>query len=108
MKAASYFVLLLLGVACVGLTVALIAVASGTQRLQMQLQAQQQTLSGGIMGQQGQQISSSVLQDMANSAARNPRLRKLLDQYGYRVPAAVPAQGVTNATEKTAAEPKPE
>ena len=99
MKAGYYFILLLLAVACVGLSVALVAVATTTQRLQVQLQAQQQTLNGGILGQQGQQISAGVLQDMAGVAARNPRLRKLLEKYGYRAAA-------TNAVEEAATETK--
>jgi hypothetical protein len=106
MKAGAYFILLLVAVACVGLSVALVVVATRTQRLQIQLQAQQQALSGGILGQQGQEISGSVLQDMAVAAVKNPRLRKLLDQYGYRAPAAASAQGVTNAAGAAAAGPE--
>lgn len=92
MKSGPYFVVLLLAVAGVVLTAALILMARTNQQLQVQLQAQQQTLNQGILGQQAQQISSGVLQDMANAAVDNAGIRKLLEQYGYHVaPAKSPA-----------------
>jgi len=89
MKSGSYFVVLLLAVACVILTVALILVAQTNQQWQVKLQAQQQALNQGILGQQAQQISAGVLQDMANAAIINdPGIRQLLEKHGYRVPPA--------------------
>ena len=87
MRTGAYFVVLLLAVACVVLTAALILMAHTNQRLQFQLQARQQSLSQGILGQQAQQISGVVLQDLAVAAGRNPEIRQLLEKYGYRVPA---------------------
>ena len=90
MKSGPYFVVLLLTVAGVVLTVALILVARTNQQLQVQLQAQQQALSQGVLGQQVQQISAGVLQDLARVAAGNPAIRQLLAKYGYRVTPAAP------------------
>lgn len=86
MKAGAYFVLLLLAVACVGLTVALIIIEHTNQKLQVQLQAQQQALNEGILGQQAQQISGGVIQDMTAAAARSHGIHQLLEKNGYRVP----------------------
>ena len=91
MKAGPYFVVLLAAVACVVLTVALILVERTNQQLQVRLQAQQQTLNQGILGQQAQQISGGVLQDLAAAADKDPAIRELLEKYGYRVPSSRPA-----------------
>ena len=85
MKPGPYFVLLLLAVACVVLVVALILMGHTNQKLQVELQAQQQALNQGILGQQAQQISGGVLQDMASAAAGSPGIRQLLEKHGYRV-----------------------
>jgi hypothetical protein len=103
MKAGNYFVLLLLGVVCLGLSVALIFIAQTNQQMQSRLQSQQQTLSGGVLGAQGQQISSSVLQDLGAIAATNSAVRKLLDQHGYRLPGAgAPSKPAVSADEPKA------
>ena len=88
MKSGYYFVVLLLAVAGVVLTVALILAAHTNQQLQVQLQARQQALNQGILGQQAQQISTGVLQAMAGAAVGNPAIRQLLEKHGYRMPPA--------------------
>lgn len=85
MKAGSYFIVLLLGVVCVGLSVALVLIASSNQQLQARLEEQRRTLSGGVLGPQGQQISAGVLSDLAAVAATNMAVRSLLDKHGYRL-----------------------
>lgn len=99
MKIGEYFFLLLMGVACAILTVALIAMACRNQLLQGKLQIQQQALNQGVLGQQGQQISAGVLQDLADAAVDNPGIRDLLEKHGYRVssPRTRPA---ANSTDK--------
>jgi len=87
-KPAAYFIVLLLAVASLGLSIALWWVGRGNLDLQNRLQAQQQALNSGILGQQGQQISGNLLQDLAAAAATNASIRGLLDQHGYRVPTA--------------------
>jgi len=100
MKPASFFVVLLLSVVCVVLSVSLVFIARANQKVQTGLQAKQQQLNSGILGPQGQQIGNSLLQDMANAAARSAGMRKLLEKHGYQLqPAEPPAAAVTNATE---------
>jgi hypothetical protein len=107
-KAGTYFAVLLLSVAWVALAAAFVVVAYGNQSLQGQLRTQQQALSGGVLGQQGQQLSGSLLQDMVASAGQNARMRRLLEQHGYTVsPAAAAAapKAETNAVGAKAPEP---
>ena len=89
MRSGSFFITLLLSLVCVALSVGLIVVAHSNQKLQSELQGQQQTLNNGILGQQGQQVSNSLLQDMANAGVRNPAMQKLLDSHGYHVQPAI-------------------
>lgn len=88
MKPVAYFAVLLLAVVCVVLSVALVLMAQTNQGLQIKLQSQQQALSQGILGQQAQQISSGVIQDLAKAAGENREIRLLLEKHGYPLPAA--------------------
>jgi len=99
MKSGYYFVVLLLAVAVFVLTVALILMAHANQQFQVKLQAQQQALSQGILGQQAQQISAGVIQDMADAAGGNAGIRQLLEKHGYRLPpAAINVPGKNSET----------
>lgn len=100
MKPAAYFTVLLLAVVCVVLSVALVLIAQTNQGLQLKLQAQQQTLSQGILGQQAQQISGGVIQDLAKAAGANREVRQLLEKHGYSVPATRPTGAAVSAPEK--------
>ncbi|MCE9613515.1 MAG: hypothetical protein K8T26_04515 [Lentisphaerae bacterium] len=102
MKAPAYFVALLLSLACVVLSVVLILVARKNQALQVTLQRQQESLSSGVLGTQGQQISGSVLQDLGNAAAVNPAIRELLAKYGYRVRSAQTPAAAADAVSQAA------
>jgi len=95
MKFKPYVIVLLLSVVCVVLSVSLVMTFRANQKMQAQLQANQQLLNSGILGPQGQQIGNNLLQDMANSATRNPDMRKLLAKYGYQIQEADSA--ATNA-----------
>lgn len=86
MKPRHYFIVMLLAVVCVALTVALIIMTHTNQQLQVQLQSQQQALGQGILGQQAQQISAGVLQDLADAAVKSSEIRQLLEKHGYRLP----------------------
>jgi len=99
MKTGSYFVVVLLSGVCVVLTVALILIANTNQGLQLKLQAQQQALNQGILGQQAQQISAGIMQDLYNVAGKNYAIRQLLEKHGYRVSATQAQDSVTNAPE---------
>lgn len=106
MKPGLYFFVLLLAAANVILVIALCLVTRSNQQLQVRLQAQQQALSQGILGQQAQQISAGVLQDLAGAAVNNPAHRQLLEKYGYRVPAAgQPAAPETPARSTSPSDP---
>jgi Na+-transporting NADH:ubiquinone oxidoreductase subunit NqrC len=98
MKSTHYIIVLLLSVVCVVLSVSLVLTFRVNQKMQAQLQSNQQLLNSGILGPQGQQIGNNLLQDMANSATRNPDMRKLLAKYGYQIQATDNA--ATNAVDK--------
>jgi hypothetical protein len=103
MKTGSYVVALIISALCGVLAVALIFAAGVNQRLQARLQNQQQALNNGILGQQGQQITGNVIQDIAGAAARNPGLRDLLEKHGYRLQADAAAAPATNVTQSAQA-----
>jgi len=86
MKLNNYFAALVLSAACVALSATLILLTRANQRMQQEVQARQESLRTGILGTQGQQISSGVLQEMAVMAATNTRMRQVLDAQGYRLP----------------------
>ncbi|MEI6807554.1 MAG: hypothetical protein WCN95_02440 [bacterium] len=86
MKPVAYFTVLLLAVVCVVLSVALVLISQTNQELQLKLQAQQQALSQGILGQQAQQISGGVIQDLIKAAGTNREISQLLEKHGYSVP----------------------
>jgi len=67
------------------------------QRVQAEVQANQQLLNNGILGPQGQQIGNNLLQDMANTATRSADMRQLLAKHGYQIQPATNA--VTNAVD---------
>lgn len=87
-----YFIILLLSIVCVVLSFSLVLTIRVNQRVQVELQANQQRLNSGILGPQGQQIGNNLLQDMANTATRNADMRQLLAKYGYQI------EPTTNAT----------
>jgi type II secretory pathway pseudopilin PulG len=103
MKEWQFFTMLLLGLMCVGLIAAVVGMTVVNQRLQQDLQAEQQQmlttrqrLDGGILGAQGQQISASILQNMVGSAGQNAKIRRILEKYGYRVQPGGAAPAATN------------
>ena len=100
MKSIPYVIVLLLSVACVVLSVSLVQTIRVNQRVQAELQANQQLLNNGILGPQGQQIGNNLLQDMANTATRNADMRQLLAKYGYQI------QPATNAVPNAVDTPK--
>jgi len=82
-----YHILMVMGFVCVVLSIALICIATANQKMQLQIQTQQQYLNQGVLGQQGQQITATIIQEMDNAAASNANIRTILEQYGYRKPA---------------------
>lgn len=104
MRQGQYFLILLLSVVCTVLTVGLITMGQTNMRMQGKLQAQQQKLNQGILGQQAQQISGEVLKDMADVAAENGKMRRLLEKHGFQVKpgAAAVAGSAAKKDDKTA------
>ena len=108
MKPFAYFVATLLGLVSVVLSVTLIVMADINQKAQVRLQVRQQELNSGVLGQQGQQLSSRVLQEMARLAAYDPDMRKLLERHGYQVQApedSAASKAITNAPSSKAVTP---
>lgn len=104
MKLWQYLTTVVLGLACAGLSAAIIYTTRSNVTLQEQVQQRQQRLSNSVLGQQAQQITGNILQDMAATAAKNARMRDLLSKYGFTVSAAtepaVPRKSTPDKTEK--------
>lgn len=100
MKAWEFFTTLLLSIVCAALAAAVILTTKSNQRLQQDLQIQQQQITGGILGQQAQQIVNNVLQDMALSAAKDDEMRSVLAKHGFRV-AQAPGETAAPSNAKT-------
>lgn len=83
MKPWQYVTTLMLALTCLVLSVSVILVSSARQRMQEEANLRQMQLNAGVLGSQGQQIRMSILQDMANSAVNNPKMRRLLTRHGY-------------------------
>jgi len=100
MKSWQFFAVLLLSVLCLGLSVALVAMARSNQQLQQDLQERQVQLNSGVLGSQAQQIANSVLQDMGRASTSNEPMRLLLVKYGYTVAAGTQASDVPPPAQK--------
>ena len=88
MKAWQYTTTVILGVLCVGLSTAIVLTSQSNMTIQDEIQVRQQMLNKSVLGQQAQQITSTILQDMAAVAAKDEKMRKLLSKYGYTIPSA--------------------
>jgi len=95
MKPWQFFTALLLALACVGVGVASVLTTRSNIALQGKLQARQEVLNSGLLGERGRQLTSNILQDMARASATSEPIRKLLNKYGYNVSA--PATETTPA-----------
>ena len=108
MKLWQYLITVTLGLACVGLSAAIVITARGSQTLQGQIQERQQKVNNSILGQQGQQITGNIMQDMAATAAKNAKMRELLAKYGYTIPAAQPPPAIEPTPVKKTTPAKPQ
>ena len=93
MKLWQYFTSLLLGLVCLGLSISIVALSSATRRIQQEINDRQTRLNTGILAPQWQQVGAAILQDMANAASRNPKMKSLLERHGYSVVSPQPAAG---------------
>ena len=101
MKLWQYTTTVILGASCVGLSAAIILTSKSNIAIQEEIQGRQQKLNEGVLGQQAQQITGNILQDMAAVAGKNEKMRKLLSKHGYNIPAAQSAPSNKTAVEKT-------
>lgn len=101
MKPWQYITTVVLAILCFGLSIAIVLMSSARQALQQEVAQRQLRLNTGILGAQGQQIRTAILQDMANSAAQNQKMRRLLARHGFSVQG--PA-GATNEPSSTKGE----
>ena len=81
MKKWQFWVSVLLGLGSVGAVACLILLGTANQRLQVELQKQQEAISKGTFSQQ---IGSSLLRDMGALAGKNPNIRNILVMLHYR------------------------
>lgn len=96
MKRWQFSLLLVLGVACVCLSLVTIVFARENRKLQETLQAQQVIINKGTLSQQ---LGANLLREMAAVAQTDDRMRTLLQENGYGLPVA--------ASPATAASPVP-
>ncbi len=85
MKSWQYKTAVILGSACLGLSIAIVVVSQSNMRIQGEIQGRQQQLNSGVLGSEAQQITGNILQDMGATAAKNEKMRTLLTKYGYSV-----------------------
>jgi membrane protein insertase Oxa1/YidC/SpoIIIJ len=80
MKRWQFLFLLVLGVACVCLTLVSIVFARQNQKLQAEVQAQQVIINKGALSQQ---IGANLLREMAAAAQSDDKMKQLLQENGY-------------------------
>ena len=107
MKLWQYTAGVILGVVCVGLSVAIVLTARSNMALQESIQGRQQQLGNSVLGDKAQQITGNILQDMAATASKNEKMRTLLAKHGVNVPAAPAAASVKESDAKAAPTEKP-
>ena len=82
MKRWQYLVLLVLGAACLCLSLVTIVFARQNRKLQQVAQEQQAIIQKGALSQQ---IGSNLLREMAAVAPSDEKMRDLLKENGYNV-----------------------
>ncbi len=90
MKRWQFSLLLLVGIACLVLTVVSIFFAQENQKLQAEVQAQQVLINKGALSQQ---IGANLLREMAATAQTDEKMKQLLHDNGYNLapnPTATP------------------
>ena len=85
MKSWQYAITTIMGLACLGLSIAIVAISRNTISLQETIQERQAKLNSGILGPQAQQVTGNILQDMAAIASKDDKMRDLLAKYGFNV-----------------------
>ena len=84
MKRWQFVLLLIVGLACVCLSLVTIVFARENRKLQEALQTQQAAINKGSLSQQ---IGTNLLREMAATAQTDEKMRDLLQQNGFSLPA---------------------
>ncbi|HXA10394.1 MAG TPA: hypothetical protein VNW28_10450 [Chthoniobacterales bacterium] len=84
MKRWQFVLLLTLGVVCLCLSLVTIVFAQENRKLQEALQMQQAAINKGSLSQQ---IGTNLLREMAATAQTDEKMRDLLQQNGFSLPA---------------------
>ena len=100
MRTSQFIWLVILAGTTVVLAFSVVVLSAINDKTQQNLQAQQMAINNGVLGPQGQQISSAILQDIANASSNDRDLRMLLKRYGYTVQSA-PATNAPSANTTT-------
>lgn len=92
MKRWQFSLLLVVGVACLCLSLVTIVFARQNQKLQAEVQTQQVTINKGALSQQ---IGTNLLREMGNAAQSDDKMKDLLKTNGYNftsnpMPSATP------------------
>ena len=90
MRTAQFVWLVVMASIAIILAFSVVVLSAVNDSTQQSIQTQQVALNNGILGPQGQQITSAILQDMANASADDRELRLLLKRYGYTVQSGMP------------------
>ena len=85
MKRWQFTLLMVLAIGCICLALVSIVFARQNQKLQAELQMQQATINKGALSQQ---IGANLLREMAAVASTDEKMRELLRQNGYNLPAS--------------------
>lgn len=88
MKRWQFTLLLVIGVACLCLSLVTIVLTRGNRQLQETVQEQQTTINKGALSQQ---LGSNLLREMAQVARTDGKMRDLLKGNGYNLTTEPPA-----------------
>lgn len=80
MKRWQFFLLLIVGLACLCLSLVTIVFARQNQKLQAEVQAQQAIINKGALSQQ---IGTNLLREMGTAAQTDDKMKDLLKENGY-------------------------
>jgi signal transduction histidine kinase len=94
MKKIQCYILVLVGVACLVLSIVFLKLGQSNQHLLIQAQEQQGEINRGNMSQQ---IGTNILKDMAQLSLKNDKIKEVLAKNGYNVqvqpaPTSTPAE----------------
>jgi cell division protein YceG involved in septum cleavage len=82
MKPTQFYIGVALGVACLVLSIASVAMGQFNQRLQTEAQTQQMEIN---KGNTSQQIGTNLLREMGQSAVKNEKMKAVLSRNGFNV-----------------------